>query len=100
MNTAYCFIALGFLLFCVYMLRYALINHRIAKISNNWETITGKLTDLRLWCKRRINGVMVDSESVTVEYQYDVDDREIWLAAIFVVISIVTVIGAFFGEFK
>lgn len=75
MNTAYFWVALGFLLFCIYMLRYALINHREANASNHWETTTGKLTESQLWGKRRIDGEMVDSENLSVKYQYDVNGK-------------------------
>ena len=75
MNTTYFLVAVGFLLFCIYMLRHALINHRNAKASNDWVSVTGKLTELQLWGKRRINGEMVNSENVSVQYQYEVNGK-------------------------
>lgn len=75
MNTTYFVVALGLLLFSLAMLRYALNNYSKAKASNNWETTTGKLTKLQLWGKRRVDGEMVDSENVSVKYQYDVNGK-------------------------
>lgn len=75
MNTTYFLVAVGFLLFCIYMLRHALINHRNARASNDWAFVTGALTELRLWGKRRINGEMVDSENLSVQYQYEVNGK-------------------------
>lgn len=76
MNIIYFLVALVFLLFCIYMLRHALINHRSAKASNDWPSVTGALTELQLWGKRRINGEMVDSENVSVQYQYEVNGNK------------------------
>ena len=76
MNITYFLIALGFLLFCIYMLRHALKNHRSAKASNDWPSVTGALTELQLWGKRRINGEMVDSENLIVQYQYEVNGKK------------------------
>lgn len=76
MNITYFLVALGFLLFCIYMLRHALINHRSAKASNDWPSVTGALTELQLWGKRRINGDMVDSENLSVQYQYEVNGKK------------------------
>ena len=75
MNTTYFLVAVGFLLFCIYMLRHALINHRNARASNDWTFVTGTLTELQLWGKRRINGEMVDSENLSVQYQYEVNGK-------------------------
>ena len=75
MNTTYFLVAVGFLLFCIYMLRHALINHRNAKASNDWVSVTGKLTELQLWGKRRINGEMVDSENLSIKYQYEANGK-------------------------
>lgn len=76
MNITYFLVALGFLLFCIYMLRHALINHRSAKASNDWPSVTGALTELQLWGKRRINGEMVDSENLSVQYQYELNGKK------------------------
>ncbi len=75
MNITYFLIALGFLLFCAYMLYYSLINHRNAKASNDWASVPGKLTELQLWGKRKINGEMVDSENLRIQYQYEVNGK-------------------------
>ena len=75
MNTAYFWVALGFLLFCIYMLRYALINHRNATASNDWISTNGKLTELQLWGKRRVDGEMVDCENLSVQYRYEVNGK-------------------------
>lgn len=73
MNTTYFLVALGFLLFCIYMLRHALINRRNAKASNDWVSTNGKITELQLWGKRRVDGEMVDCENLSVKYQYEVN---------------------------
>ncbi|MDO8342905.1 MAG: DUF3592 domain-containing protein [Cellvibrio sp.] len=75
MNITYFLVSLGFLLFCIYMLHHALINHRNAKASNGWVTTTGKLTELHLWGKRRVDGDMVDCENLSVKYQYEVNGK-------------------------
>ena len=76
MNTTYFLVALGFLLFCIYMLRHALINHRNARASNDWISTNGKITELQLWGKRRVDGVMVDCENLRIKYQYDVSGKK------------------------
>lgn len=76
MNITYFFVALGFLLFCVCMLYYALMNHRNAKASNDWASVSGKIAELQLWGKRRINGEMVDSENLHIKYQYEVNGKK------------------------
>lgn len=75
MNTTYFLVSLGFLLFSISMLRYAFNNHSRAKASNHWATTTGKLTKLQLWGKRRVGGEMVDSENLSVKYQYSVNGK-------------------------
>lgn len=73
MNTTYFLVALGFLLFCIYMLRHALINRRNATASNAWISTNGKLTELQLWGRRRVDGEMVACENLSVKYQYEVN---------------------------
>lgn len=75
MNTTYFLVALGFLLFCIYMLRHALINHRNAKASHDWISTNGKIAELQLWGKRRVDGKMVDCENLSIKYQYDVNGK-------------------------
>lgn len=75
MNTTYFLVAVGFLLFCIYMLRHALINHSNARASTSWTTTTGKLTELHLWGKRRVDGEMVGCENLSVKYQYTVNGK-------------------------
>jgi hypothetical protein len=75
MNITYFLVSLGLLLFSLTMLRYALNNNSKAKASNNWATTNGKLTKLQLWGKRRVDGEMVDSENVSIKYQYEVNGK-------------------------
>ncbi len=63
----------GFMIFCVYMARQAVLVFKKAKESRHWPATEGVLTDVRLWGKRRINDEMIDSEYLSVSYEYDID---------------------------
>lgn len=75
MNTAYILVSLGFVIFCLYILGYAIANYRKANASEFWETTTGKLVELQLWGKRRVDGAMLDCENLSVKYQYEVNGK-------------------------
>lgn len=48
-------------------------NYKNALASESWPSVNGRLTDVRLWGKRRIDGEMKEAEKLIVEYEYEID---------------------------
>ncbi|MEL7059829.1 MAG: DUF3592 domain-containing protein [Acidobacteriota bacterium] len=67
---------LGFALFSAWMLVHALRNRRRAAASTDWPSVVGRLTDLRLWGSRKIDGEMQAVENLSVAYAYRVDGTD------------------------
>lgn len=64
---------LAFALFGIYMLRHALASYRKARASQAWPWVAGQISDVRLWGKRRVDGVLMDAERLAVEYHYSIN---------------------------
>ena len=64
--------SIGFVLFCVYMARHAVLSHQRASASLHWPVADGVLTEVRLWGTRNIDGAMVEAEKLKVVYEYTV----------------------------
>ncbi|MCP9291970.1 DUF3592 domain-containing protein [Gracilimonas sediminicola] len=66
---------LAFSLLGIYLLIYALRNHKKALASQNWPKVSGKLVSINLWGKRNIDGQMIDADKLSVKYDYSVHDK-------------------------
>jgi len=66
-------VSFGFVILCAYMARHAVLGFKRANESHHWPTAEGVLTDVSLWGKRRVDGEMIDSENLSVSYEYAVD---------------------------
>ena len=60
-----------FAIFGIYLLGRALSDYKKAVASLEWPGVEGRLTDLRLWGKRNVDGEMQDAEKLIVAYEYE-----------------------------
>ncbi len=73
MITPIFLLTFGFLLFCVYMARHAVLSYQRSRGSDRWPTTEGILADVHLWGTRNIDGEMIEAENLRVTYNYDID---------------------------
>ncbi|MDX1538049.1 DUF3592 domain-containing protein [Arsukibacterium sp.] len=62
-----------FLLFGIYMLGHAISCYKKAKLSRHWPAVKGRLTTVKLWGPRLVDGKTIDAEKLDVAYSYTVD---------------------------
>lgn len=62
----------AFAIFGIFLLVRAVGDYKKAQVSLAWPETRGRLTDVRLWGKRNIDGEMRDTEKLIVEYEYQV----------------------------
>jgi hypothetical protein len=58
-------------IFGIFLLYRALSDYKKSVASLEWPGVEGRLTDLRLWGKRNIDGEMQDAEKLIVGYEYE-----------------------------
>jgi len=73
MNTPF-IVGIGFSLFCLYFLKFSLSSFKKAKESESWPTTQGRMTKVKLWGKRSVDGVHQDAENLSVIYEYTIND--------------------------
>jgi hypothetical protein len=66
------FVGIGFALFGVCLLRYALRNDQQALSSHSWPTVRGTLLEVDLWGRRNVGGAMTEAKHLNVKYEYEV----------------------------
>ena len=74
MNTSL-IAGLGFAILGAYFLRHALHGYRKALASHNWPSARGELVEVRLWGTRRVNGEMRAAKNLSVQYEYEVNEK-------------------------
>lgn len=50
-------------------------HYQKAKESVNWPSTKGKISEVRLWGKRRVDGIHQDADKLAVKYGYKVQDQ-------------------------
>ena len=63
----------AFAIFSAYLLKHAITSYRRGKASLTWPSVDGRMTAVRLWGLRRVDGKMRDVERLAVEYVYEVN---------------------------
>ncbi|SNY43129.1 Protein of unknown function [Arsukibacterium tuosuense] len=63
----------AFLLFGIYLLKHAISRYKKAKMSRHWPVVDGRLTEVKLWGPRLVDGKTTDAEKLNVAYSYVVD---------------------------
>lgn len=61
--------------FCLWLLRHAILNLRKADTSSGWPKVSGKMIKVELWGNRNIDGESKPVEKLNVEYEYEVDGK-------------------------
>lgn len=75
MNLAF-MAGLIFAVFGIYMSRHALANYRRALASRHWPRVSGRITEIFLWGKRRVDGELIDAEKLNVKYEFELKGRQ------------------------
>lgn len=63
----------AFAIFGIYLFGRAVRDYGKARASQEWPATKGRLTDVRLWGTRNIDGEIKDTEKLIVEYEYQVN---------------------------
>lgn len=62
----------GFTVFSAYLLQHAVKSYKSSVASQAWPVTDGKLTEVHLWGKRKIDGETKAADNLAVEYCYEV----------------------------
>lgn len=73
MITPLFLLTFGFVVFCIYLARHAVLSYQRANGSSHWPSTEGVLADVHLWGTRNIDGEMVEADNLRVTYEYNID---------------------------